>query len=139
MTMKILSHHDLFDLAAKITTNNERLMNALNNEVPACAHTYEDLLGPWRNYLNELMPQYMEWAFACVKRLYTYDCTREQLVEAMRVIVDKLNETANALVIDECLKGIQEAFNATHSPVEAVTLAAEIDKMKNACLAEVFK
>lgn len=136
---KSLTPSSLFNLAAEVLANNERLMAALDNEVPGRAHAYEDLLCPWYNYLNDLMPQQMEWAFTCVKRIYTYDCTRGQLVEAMTVVADKIKQTANAWAIELCTKSIQEAFNAISSPADAVALAAEIDKMKNACLASFFK
>lgn len=139
MTMKNLTPRDLLDLAAKISTNNERLMAALNNEVPGCAHTYEDLLFPWHNYLNDLMPQQLEWAFTCVRHIYTYDCTRAQLVEAMTVVADKIKQTANAWTIDQCLKTIEDAFHIVSSPVDAVALANEIDCTKNRCLADFFK
>lgn len=131
--------NDLRILAKNLTENNERLMNAQRDEITGWNHAYEDYLCPWSNVLSDLMPQQLEWAFTNVKKLYSYDCTRSAVVEAINSVIAKINEHVNTLLVEQCTQSIYDAFSNVGSPAEAIALATAIDDAKNTAMAEYFK
>ncbi|MBQ7411086.1 MAG: hypothetical protein IJW20_06875 [Clostridia bacterium] len=130
---------NLRELVNNLVENNKRLMDAQRGEITGWNHAYEDYLCPWRDYLHDLMPQQLDWAFTNVKKLYTYDCTRSAVVEAIEAVISKINEHISTLLIEQCTQTITDAFSNVNSSADAIALATAIDEAKNQALAEYFK
>ncbi len=130
--------NNLRALVKALNEANTLLMEASNDSVPGCVHRYQDLLSPWSSVLEPKMHQPMDWVFSNIKKIYSYDCTRADLVESVNSLITHIEKYAAEVLIEQCTQSITEAFAHVDDPAAAIALATAIDETKNACLARFF-